>query len=107
MVNSRAKGVAGERELAKLLRAEGFDARRGQQFCGANGDADVVGLPGIHMEVKRVEALRLWDALAQSKHDAREGEKPIVVHRKSRCEWVVIQPLRDWLEMYREAMGGV
>lgn len=104
MVNSRAKGAAGERELAKLLRAEGFDARRGQQFCGANGDADVVGLPGIHMEVKRVEALRLWDALAQSKHDARPDEKPIVIHRRNNCEWVVIQPLRDWLEMYREAM---
>lgn len=104
MVNSRAKGAAGERELAKLLRAEGFNARRGQQYSGANGDADVVGLPGIHMEVKRVEALRLWDALAQSKHDAREGELPIVIHRRNNCEWVVIQPLKDWLEMYREAM---
>lgn len=107
MTNSRQKGKTGELELAKLLRAEGFqDARRSQQYCGANGDADVVGLPGIHLEVKRVEALRLWDALAQAKHDAREGELPVVVHRKSRCEWVVIQPLKDWLQIYREAMGG-
>ena len=103
MVNSRQKGAAGERELAKLLRAEGFNARRGQQYSGANGDADVVGLPGIHLEVKRVEALRLWDALAQAKHDAREGEMPVVVHRKSRCEWVVIQPLKDWLKLYGES----
>ena len=101
MVNSRAKGANAERELARLLRAEGFDARRGQQYCGANGDADVVGLPGVHLEVKRTEAFRLWDALAQAKHDAREGEMPVVVHRKNNCEWVVVQPLTDWLKFYR------
>jgi Holliday junction resolvase len=104
-INSKDKGRRGEAELARLLRAEGFqDARRSQQYCGANGDADVVGLPGVHLEVKRTEALRLWDALAQAKHDARPGELPVVVHRKSRCEWVVIQPLKDWLGLYRETM---
>lgn len=49
-MNSRAKGAGGERELAKKLREYGYDCRRGQQFSGANGDADVVGLPGIHIE---------------------------------------------------------
>ncbi len=104
MTNSREKGAKGERELARLLRAEGFDARRGVQYNGSDGSADVVGLPGVHLEVKRVEALRLWDALAQAKADARPGELPVVAHRKSRCEWVVIQPLKDWLGLYREAM---
>lgn len=42
---SRNKGKAGERELAGVLRDYGYDCRRGQQFCGSNGDADVVGLP--------------------------------------------------------------
>lgn len=107
MVNSRAKGKAGELELARLLRAEGFDARRGVQYNGADGSADVIGLPGVHLEVKRTEALRLWDALSQAKADARPGELPVVVHRKSRCEWVVIQPLTDWLKLYREAMESV
>lgn len=47
-----------ERELANLLKDRyGYDCRRGQQFCGSNGDADVVGLPGIHIECKRVEKL--------------------------------------------------
>jgi Holliday junction resolvase len=41
-MNSRAKGARGERELASVLRNEGFDARRGQQYCGANGDADLL-----------------------------------------------------------------
>lgn len=101
-MNSREKGKRGERELAGVLRGEGFDARRGQQFCGANGDADVVGLDGVHIECKRVEHLNLDDAMAQSKHDARDGEKPIVVHRKNNCEWKVTMRLIDWLEMYRE-----
>lgn len=50
-MNSRNKGAAGERELAGKLRDYGYDARRGQQYSGANGDADVVGLPGIHLSL--------------------------------------------------------
>ena len=51
-MNSRNKGAAGEREVAGILRGYGYKkARRGQQYCGSNGDADVVGLPGIHIEV--------------------------------------------------------
>ena len=100
MTNSRAKGAKGERELAKILRQYGYDARRGQQYCGANGDADVVGLPGIHIECKRVERLNLYDAMAQAKADAREGEAPTVFHRKDRCEWLVTMRLEDWMELY-------
>ena len=101
-MNSRDKGCRGERELANKLKEYGFDCRRGQQFCGANGDADVVGLDGIHIEVKRTERLSLYDALAQAKSDAREGEMPLIMHRKNNCEWVVVQPLEDWIELYRE-----
>ena len=98
----REKGKRGERELARLLRGYGYDARRGQQYCGAAGDADVVGLPGVHIEVKRTEKLSLYDALAQSIADARPGEMPIVVHRRNDCQWVVIQPLEDWMKIFRE-----
>ena len=103
-MNSRDKGCRGERELANKLKEYGFDCRRGQQYCGANGDADVVGLDGVHIEVKRTERLSLYDALAQAKHDARGGEMPVVMHRKNHCEWVVIQPLGDWIELYKEGM---
>ena len=72
---SREKGKRGERELASKLREFGYNARRGQQYCGANGDADVVGLPGMHIEVKRTERLHLYDALDQSKRDAKDYEK--------------------------------
>ena len=99
---SREKGKRGEREIARILRDHGYDARRGEQYCGAAGDADVIGLPGIHIEVKRVEQFRMYEALAQAKADARMGELPVVVHRRNDCEWVVVQPLEDWLRLYSE-----
>lgn len=105
-VNSREKGKRGELELARALRALGYDCRRGQQFSGKNGDADVVGLPGIHIECKRVERLNLYDAMAQARRDAREGEKPAVFHRKNRSRWLVTMELQDFMELYREWEAG-
>lgn len=101
-MNSRRKGANGERELAKRLREYGYEnARRGQQYCGANGDADIVGaLPGIHIECKRVERLNIEDAMAQSKHDARRDEIPVVMHRKNDCEWLCTMPLSYFIDLY-------
>ena len=101
-MNSRRKGADGERELASILKDYGYDTRRGQQYCGANGDADVVGLPEIHIECKRVERLDLYSAMAQSRHDARADELPTVMHRKNNCEWLVTMTLEDWIKIYRE-----
>ena len=101
-MNSRQKGAAGERELAKKLREYGYECRRGQQYCGANGDADVIGLPGIHIECKRVERLNIDDAMLQAIRDRREGEFPAVFHRKNNGKWMVTMLLDDWKEIYRE-----
>lgn len=102
MVNSREKGKRGERSLASKLRDYGYDARRSQQYAGINGDADVVGLPYIHIECKRVERLNLYDAMAQSRADARQGELPTVMHRRNFSDWLVTMKLDDWMEIYRE-----
>jgi len=99
-MNSKQKGSRGERELASKLRDYGYDCRRGQQYCGANGDADVVGLPGIHIECKRVEKINLYDAMAQAKHDRKDGEIPAVFHRKNNCEWLVTVTLDDFMKLY-------
>ena len=85
MTNSRQKGARGERELARILREYGYDCRRGQQYCGANGDADVVGLEGIHIECKRVERLN-----------------PAVFHRKNNFGWLVTMPLADFMRLYQD-----
>lgn len=100
-MNSKNKGKRGELEVAHLLQKYGYDARRSQQYAGINNDADVVGLPGIHIEVKRVEKLNISEAMAQSMRDAKTGELPIVLHRKNRQEWLVTMPFDEWIELYQ------
>lgn len=97
---AKRKGKTGEREVAHLLKEYGFEGKRGQQFCGANGDADVVGLPGVHIEVKRVERLDRKAAMQQAKEDARDGEIPVVFHRTNGEDWCVIMNARDFMDMY-------
>ena len=110
-INSKDKGRRGERELAKKLREYGFDCRRGQQYSGIEGE-DVVGLDGIHIEVKRVERLNIYDAVDQAKRDSDykalpfEDKLPAVFHRKNHCEWLVTMPLTAWIEIYREWANG-
>lgn len=106
MVNSRNKGAAFERMVASLLRKYGYEARRGQQYCGANGDADVIGLPGVHLECKAVEKLNIYDAMAQAIHDRRPDEFPVVVHKKNYCKILVTMEFDDWMELYKEWEAG-
>ena len=110
MTNSKRKGAKGELEVARLCRAEGYEARRSAQFCGNNeeGTADVVGLPGIHIEVKRVEHLNIDDALDQAKRDAAKttGSIPTVFHRKNGTKWKVTMDAHQWFRLYREWEAG-
>ena len=105
-INSKRKGTRFERALASKLREYGYECRRGQQYCGANGDADVVGLPGIHIEAKAVERLNLYDAVNQSKRDAKDDELPAVFHKKNNCEILVTMPLDVFMDIYREWEAG-
>lgn len=100
MTNSRVKGAAGERELANRLKELGLTARRGQQFSGANGDADVVceELSSYHIECKRVQALNLHDAMAQAVRDCKD-KTPVVIHRKNNKPWLVTMFLEDWIKL--------
>lgn len=104
MTNSKQKGKRGELELSHKLKEYGFDTRRTVQYCGKaeEGQADVVGLPGIHIEAKRVEKLNIYDAISQAKADAKNNDLPTVFHRKNRCEWLVTMTLEDWMKLYRE-----
>jgi hypothetical protein len=77
-----------------------LNAAGGQQYCGANGDADVVGIPGVHIECKRVERLNITEAMQQAQRDARTGEIAAVFHRRNRQPWLVTVQLDDWLNMF-------
>ena len=111
-INSRAKGKAGELELARLLRNQGhIDARRGQQYSGATGDADVIGVKGIHIECKRQEKVydEMW--MKQAEDDARHGELPVVIYRRNREQWKVLirQDLADiiWQTLTEEQKSSI
>lgn len=103
MKNSRRKGKEGELELSRKLKDHGFECRRGQQYCGANGDADAIGLPGIHIECKRVESLNIYKDMEQAKNDAPDCELPAVFHRKNNKGWLVTMEFDDWIKLYKEA----
>lgn len=110
MKNGKKKGKAGELEWAAFCREQGFDCRRSAQYCGNTGQAaDVVGIPGLHMEVKRTEKLSIYDAIDQARRDstaAGRGETPIVAHRKNYCDWLVILRAEDFFEIYKETDRG-
>lgn len=103
MTNSREKGARGERELANILKGYGYAAQRGQQFAGSPDSPDVKGLPGIHIECKRVEHLNIYAGIRQSEKDCGDDELPAVFHRKNNQEWLVTMKLDDWMRLYREA----
>lgn len=100
---SRDKGKRGELLLARFLREHGYEARRTAQYCGSTGDAaDVIGLPGLHIECKFVERLDVRGALRQAIHDARPGKMPVVFHKRSREEWLVTLRAEDFMKIYPE-----
>lgn len=98
---SQRKGADGERELAAILQAHGYDCTRGGSLSFGEVP-DLTGLPGIHCEVKRSETLRLPEWMAQAERDAKRfGDgAPAVFHRKNRQPWLVTMRLEDWLAIY-------
>ena len=104
-INSKQKGKRGELELAKALQQYGYDVRRSVQYNGKaeEGQPDLLGLPHIHVECKRTEKLKLYDAIDQAKRDSKGTDQlPVVFHRKNNCEWVAIMTLDDWMTIFRE-----
>jgi hypothetical protein len=105
----RQKGKRGERMAAKAVSASlGVRARRGVQFKGGADSADIeVEIPGVHWEVKFVEreAVRSWMAQAQAECGAGV---PVVLHKRSREEWLVTLPLErlyEFVQRLEEAAG--
>lgn len=100
-LTSRVKGQRGEREVSAILRAHGFEARRGTQTRGGKEEPDVVtSLPGYRLEVKRTERLNIWAAIQQCDDDldpADDDTVPVVVFRRNRSRWYICLPFEDFL----------
>lgn len=72
-----------------------MEACRGAQHRGGPDAPDVrTTIDGVHFEVKRTEALRLWDALAQAVADAGNNV-PVVLHRSNGKPWIAVVRLDD------------
>ena len=105
-INSKQKGARGERELAHKLEEYGYNAKRSVQYNGKDGQADVIGLPHIHCEVKRVEKLNIYNAIEQAKRDAKNDDMPTVFHKKNRCNWLVTMELDEFMKLYEDYMNS-
>jgi Holliday junction resolvase len=106
-MNSRNKGKVGEREWAQVLRDNGWDAHRGQQFAGGQDSPDVVCRAlRYHQEVKRVEKLNLYDAVAQAVRDAK-GKPWIIAHRRNHSKWLVTMEAELFFEMERKGASPI
>jgi len=105
--SQRAKGQAGEREIVTILTERGHHARRTaplQTYLGAAGGyADVTGLAGIHLEVKRQERLQMDEWSRQAEAECGQNV-PVVVYRRSREPWRVSMLLDDFLTIYEEGL---
>ena len=103
-INSKEKGARFERKLSGMFRDYGYKARRTAQYCGNTGDAsDVVGLPGIHIEAKHQEKMKLYEWMDQAKRDAKEtSDFPVVFHKKNHAEVLVTMQFDTFMQLYKE-----
>lgn len=100
---SQRKGADGERELAGKLQEYGFEIQRGGSLSFGEVP-DLVGLPGVHIECKRVERLNVPEAMQQAIADSeRFGDGiPALFHRRNRQPWFVTLRLEDFMALYQE-----
>lgn len=103
--SSQRKGRAGELELVALLNEKGIKAEPGKAVS-YGCSPDIVGVPGIHVECKRVERLNVSAAMAQAVRDSEKFNDgvPVVFHRRNREGWLCTMRLDDWIQklFYRD-----
>ncbi|MBR4472139.1 MAG: hypothetical protein IKS55_00730 [Oscillospiraceae bacterium] len=101
------KGRRAEFELAEILSGYGYDVRPGRAVSFGK-EADLVGLPGVHIESKRRESVDISAALRQARTDAgRFGDgAPAVFFRGNRQRWRVVMELDVWMSLYQAAILG-
>ena len=95
-MNSRQKGKRGELEAAKAFEAAtGLQVKRTAQVNGKLS-ADLTGVEGLHLEVKRRQRIAALDFLLQAENDAADesqadGGVPVVLMRQDQDKnWAVM-----------------
>lgn len=95
---SRDKGAQFERDVQDLARAHGFTTARRAFASGAQGGADLTGIPGVALECKRQERVNLpaWWRQAVA---AADGDMPVVALRWSRGPALAVLELDELLAL--------
>lgn len=76
-------------------------------------ESDVIGVPGLHVEVKYQKTAKVWAWLNQAASEAKikNDGQPVVWFRRPREPWRVILDAQLFLEMYeawyREQVGDI
>jgi Holliday junction resolvase len=96
---SRNKGGVGEREVVAIAHAHGLTAARRNFMSGGQGGGDIIGVPGVHLEVKRQERCSIWEWIKQARDEAPPADTPVVAFRRNGDGWYAAVPLDDFLEL--------
>ena len=101
--SSQRKGREAELELVKVLHGFGFESVQAGEPVSYGSTPDLVGLPGIHIECKRCEQLRLSEWMKQAQRDSERFQDgvPVIFHRRNREPWLVTMNLDDFMKIYR------
>lgn len=95
------RGKRGEREVCAILRAAGYEVRRGWQSRQGSDDPDVVGIPGVWLEVGFGRTIKPRAKLAQAiEASAGRDVLPVAITRAaSRDDWIVTMTLDDFVAL--------
>lgn len=98
----RTKGAAGEREVCDLIFQNlGIEAHRNLSQT-RDGGADIKLKP-YSIEVKRRAAIgNIYDWMNQASAGCDVAERPIVVCRADRKEWLAVLPIEELFRLIRE-----
>ena len=100
-VHSRNKGRRAEREVELLAIERGLVCDR--NLGGRRQPAGDVSLPGVALEVRRRNRVRLVEWSREHEERVPEHLTPAVAYRPDGEPWRVSLPLADYLDLLREA----
>lgn len=97
---SRAKGGAGEREAISIIREHGWPNAERTSTGRIQAAGDVGNGPqATYIEIRRREALSVPAAMREVMEKAGPTDLPVLVHRPSRCPWMMTIELSEGLAL--------
>lgn len=99
--SNKRKGKVGERAVANAFKDRWpyhcKHARRGLQDRDGSEAADVEGVPGLFVEVKKMKQANVREALRQAIEACKDGRRPIAVIKDDKKPAFVVLSLDDFM----------